>query len=65
MQSDIVITHAHRTAMGSFQGGLASKTAPELGGHAIAAVLEDAGQTYRDIAQQIDEVIMGCVLPAG
>ena len=65
MQSDIVITHAHRTAMGSFQGGLASKTAPELGGHAIGAVLADAAQTNRDIAQQIDEVIMGCVLPAG
>jgi acetyl-CoA C-acetyltransferase len=65
MQSDIVITHAHRTAMGSFQGVLASKTAPELGGHAIAAVLANAARMNSDIAQHIDEVIMGCVLPAG
>ena len=65
MQSDIVITHAHRTAMGSFQGALASKTAPELGGHAIAAVLANAAQMNSDIARHIDEVIMGCVLPAG
>ena len=65
MQSDIVITYAHRTAMGSFQGVLASKTAPELGGHAIAAVLANAARMNIDIAQHIDEVIMGCVLPAG
>ncbi|MGB2020932.1 MAG: thiolase family protein [Candidatus Puniceispirillaceae bacterium] len=65
MQSDIVITHAHRTAMGSFQGALASKTAPELGGHAIAAVLANATRMNSDIARHIDEVIMGCVLPAG
>ena len=65
MQTDIVITHAYRTAIGSFQGVLASKTAPELGGHAIAAVLENVAQMNSDIAQQIDEVIMGCVLPAG
>ena len=65
MQSDIVITHAHRTAMGSFQGVLASKTAPELGGHAIAAVLANAARMNSDIARHIDEVIMGCVLPAG
>ena len=65
MQSDIVITHAHRTAMGSFQGALASKTAPELGGHAIAAVLANATRMNSDIARHIDEVIMGCVLQAG
>ncbi|MGB1182875.1 MAG: thiolase family protein [Candidatus Puniceispirillaceae bacterium] len=65
MESDIVITHAHRTAMGSFQGALASKTAPELGGHAIAAVLANAARMNSDIARHIDEVIMGCVLPAG
>ena len=65
MQSDIVITHAYRTAIGSFQGTLASKTAPELGGHAIAAILASAAQSGSDIAQQIDELLMGCVLPAG
>ena len=65
MQSDIVITHAHRTAMGSFQGALASKTAPELGGHAITAVLANAARMNSGIARHIDEVIMGCVLPAG
>ena len=65
MYRDIVITHAHRTAMGSFQGALASKTAPELGGHAIAAVLANAARMNSDIARHIDEVIMGCVLPAG
>ena len=59
MQSDIVITHAHRTAIGSFQGALASKTAPELGGHAIAAVLANAARINSDIARHIDEVIMG------
>ncbi len=61
MERDIFITAAKRTAMGGFQGALASKTAPELGGAAIRAVLDDAPQA----AEHIDEVIMGCVLPAG
>lgn len=60
-QDSIVIVSAARTAMGGFQGVLSSATAPELGAAAIAAVLERAGLA----AEQVDEVIMGCVLPAG
>jgi acetyl-CoA C-acetyltransferase len=47
--------------MGGFQGDLSSVSAPELGTHAIKAALEDAGLG----ADQVDEVIMGLVLPAG
>jgi acetyl-CoA C-acetyltransferase len=57
----IVIVGAKRTPMGGFQGELAPATAPELGARAIAAALEDAGVA----AEDIEEVIMGCVLPAG
>jgi acetyl-CoA C-acetyltransferase len=57
----IVIVGAKRTPMGGFQGELAPATAPELGARAIAAALEDAGVA----ADDIEEVIMGCVLPAG
>jgi acetyl-CoA C-acetyltransferase len=57
----IVIVGATRTPMGGFQGELAPATAPELGARAIAAALEDAGVA----AEDIEEVIMGCVLPAG
>ncbi len=57
----IVIVSATRTPMGGFGGCLANVTAPELGANAIKGAL---AQT--DIANdQIDEVIMGCVLPAG
>ena len=42
MQDEIVITGAGRTAIGGFQGTLSSKTAPELGGHAIQAALANA-----------------------
>ncbi|WP_198038887.1 acetyl-CoA C-acetyltransferase [Skermanella stibiiresistens] len=57
----IVITAAARTPMGGFQGDLATATAPELGATAIRAALDRAGLA----ADQVDEVIMGCVLPAG
>jgi len=57
----IVIVGAARTALGSFQGKLKSATAPELGSAAIRAALERSG--LKDKAP--DEVIMGCVLPAG
>jgi acetyl-CoA acetyltransferases len=62
MQTDpIVIVSAARTPMGSFQGELSTVTAPALGAAAIKAVLERA-----DVApEDIEEVIMGCVLPAG
>jgi len=58
---EIVIAGAARTAMAAFQGQFATLTAAELGGHAIRASLQDAGAT----AGQVDEVLMGCVLPAG
>ena len=57
----IVIVAASRTAMGSFQGSLASLTAPDLGAVAIQKAVEQANIPVSDI----DEVIMGCVLPAG
>jgi acetyl-CoA C-acetyltransferase len=57
----IVIVGAARTPLGSFQGKLKSATAPELGSAAIRAALERSG--LKDKAP--DEVIMGCVLPAG
>ena len=54
---EIVITGAARTPMGGFQGALAGAQAPELGGAAIRAALGDGPAP--------DEVLMGCVLPAG
>jgi acetyl-CoA C-acetyltransferase len=58
---DVVIVSAVRTPIGSFQGVLSSVTSPELGATAIKGALEQAG-----IANDaVDEVIMGCVLPAG
>ncbi len=57
----IVISGAARTPMGSFQGVLKEVAAPQLGGVAIRAALAGAG-TGPD---EIDEVLMGCVLPAG
>ena len=59
--TEIVIAGAARTPMGAFQGDFAPMSAPQLGGVAIAAALENAGTG----AVSIDEVIMGCVLPAG
>src|SRR5690606_12334247 len=57
----IVIVGAARTPMGGFQGDLKSLTAPQLGAAAIAASLKNAGVA----PDAIDEVIFGCVLPAG
>jgi len=57
----IVIAGAARTPMGGFQGELKDFTAPELGAHSIRAALSRAGVA----ADQVDEVLMGCVLPAG
>ena len=62
MKSDpIVIVSAARTPMGGFQGELKGFTAPELGGAAIRAAVERA----KIRAYEIEEAIMGCVLPAG
>ena len=57
----IVIAAASRTAMGSFQGSLSSLSAPQLGAAAIQNTVKRANLNI----EQIDEVIMGCVLPAG
>jgi len=59
--TEICITGAARTPMGGFQGELSGLTAPELGGRAIAAALRSAGIS----PDQVDELMMGCVLPAG
>jgi acetyl-CoA C-acetyltransferase len=62
MPSDpIVIASAARTPMGGFQGALKSVPAPALGAAAIRAAVERA----RINATEVDEVIMGNVLPAG
>jgi acetyl-CoA C-acetyltransferase len=58
---NVVIAGAARTPMGGFQGAFSGVTASELGGAAIKAALEDAGAE----ASQIEELLMGCVLPAG
>ena len=62
MQADpIVIVSAARTPMGAFQGELKTFAAPELGAAAIRAAVERAKLP----AEEVEEVIMGCVLPAG
>lgn len=57
--SDVVISAAARTPMGGFQGVFSATPAADLGGVAIRAALDQAG-----IAAP-DELLMGCVLPAG
>jgi acetyl-CoA C-acetyltransferase len=59
--SDIVIVSGARTPMGGFQGSLSSIAAVDLGAAAIRATVERAGIAPADV----QEVIMGCVLPAG
>jgi acetyl-CoA C-acetyltransferase len=61
MSSRVIIAAAARTAVGKFQGGLSPMRAPELGAAAIRAATERA---ELDPAK-VDEVVMGCVLPAG
>lgn len=55
----VVIAGAARTPMGGFQGMFDTVTAADLGGDAIRAALQGAG------TETVDEVLMGCVLPAG
>jgi acetyl-CoA C-acetyltransferase len=57
----VVIVSAARTPMGSFQGVFSGLTAPTLGAVAIKAAIERAGLD----ANLVEEVLMGCVLPAG
>ena len=59
--TEIVIVNGARTAMGGFQGSLSGLTAPELGAVTIKEAVARAGLKPTDI----EEVIMGCVLPAG
>ncbi|EOE2675070.1 thiolase family protein [Acinetobacter baumannii] len=59
--TDIVIVNGARTAMGGFQGSLSGLTAPELGAVTIKDAIARAGLQPTDV----EEVIMGCVLPAG
>lgn len=61
MSDSVVILAAQRTPIGAFQGVLSPVTAPQLGAVAIRGAIESAGIT----PEQVDEVIMGCVLPAG
>jgi acetyl-CoA C-acetyltransferase len=61
MSDPIVIVSATRTPMGGFQGDFASLSCAQLGSVAIKAAVERAGLK----PEQVDEVIMGCVLPAG
>jgi acetyl-CoA C-acetyltransferase len=60
-QDPVVIVSLARTPMGGFQGDLQSLSATELGAHAIRAVIERSGIA----THAVDEVLMGCVLPAG
>lgn len=57
----VVICGASRTPMGGFQGTFSDVTAADLGGAAIKAALTQSGAT----AAQVNELLMGCVLPAG
>jgi acetyl-CoA C-acetyltransferase len=61
LQDPIVIVGAARTPIGSFQGELKDAAAPELGAAAIRAALERSGVA----ADAVEEVVFGCVLPAG
>jgi acetyl-CoA C-acetyltransferase len=59
--NDTVILAARRTPIGAFQGMFASVAAPQLGAAAARAAVADSGVP----ADAVDEVIFGCVLPAG
>lgn len=61
LDDPVVVVGYSRTPIGGFQGALAPKRAPELGSVAIASALSRAGVESEDV----DEVLMGCVLPAG
>jgi acetyl-CoA C-acetyltransferase len=61
MNDPVVIVSAVRTPLGRLRGALAAETAPQLGAHVIGAALARGGVA----PGSIDEVFMGCVLPAG
>ena len=60
-KTEIVIAAAQRTPLGAFQGALSPLTAPQLGACALKSAIEAAGIR----AAEVEEVILGCVLPAG
>ena len=59
--TEIVIAAAQRTPIGAFQGVFASLSAPQLGAYALKGAIAAAGISAADA----DEVLLGCVLPAG
>jgi acetyl-CoA C-acetyltransferase len=61
MSDPVVIVGLARTPMGAFQGAYSSVSAPELGAAAIKAAMEEAGVK----AEDVEQTLMGCVLPAG
>ena len=61
MSKNVVIVSYARTPMGSFKGALSTVSAPKLGAIAISGALSKCNVD----ASHVDEVIMGCVLPAG
>ncbi len=61
MAKPVWVVAAQRTPIGKFQGCLSRYSAPQLGAHAIDALFNQ----YPDLKSNIDEVLMGCVLPAG
>jgi acetyl-CoA C-acetyltransferase len=61
MTEDIFIVAARRTPIGAFQGVFSGASATQLGAAAVRAAVSDA----RVSGEQVDEVILGCVLPAG
>jgi acetyl-CoA C-acetyltransferase len=61
VQDPVVILSALRTPLGRFNGELSPLAAPQLGAHVIGAALQAAAVA----PDQVDEVLMGCVLPAG
>ena len=61
MSNKVIIAGAKRTAIGSFQGQFSDVPVDELGAAAIRGAVEHAGVSV----DEIDDVLMGCVLPAG
>ena len=61
MTDPVVITGIARTPMGAFKGAFADVAAPDLGAVAIRAAMSEANVA----ADAVEQVVMGCVLPAG